>query len=193
MTSHTMLLPFAMAVLLLIIAPPLLQAGESPYAGQQTRAIKALSPQEIRDLRNGAGIGFAKPAELNHYPGPAHVIELAHDLDLSSEQNARTRSLYEQMKGEAVSLGEKIIARERHLDTLFSSGTIDEDSLHAVTNEIALLRGKLRAVHLKYHLKMKTLLTPHQIGLYDHLRGYSTSKQKSGADESIAHPGGHNH
>jgi hypothetical protein len=31
--------------------------GSSPYAGQQTRAIKALSSEDIEELRAGAGMG----------------------------------------------------------------------------------------------------------------------------------------
>ena len=49
--------------------------AQSPYAGMQTRAIKALSDQQIADLRAGRGMGMALPAELNGYPGPAHVLE----------------------------------------------------------------------------------------------------------------------
>src|SRR5262245_46650234 len=43
----------------------------SPYAGQEQRAIKALSDEEIRDLLEARGMGLAKAAELNPYPGPA--------------------------------------------------------------------------------------------------------------------------
>ncbi|MEE9255656.1 MAG: hypothetical protein V3V56_00630, partial [bacterium] len=145
-----------------------------PYAGQQTRAIKALSPDEVRGLLSGAGLGFAKAAELNHYPGPVHVLALAGKLGLAPDQSARTEALYRRMKREAVPLGERIIAREKRLDTLFASRRIDEGSLQAVTAAIARLRGELRAVHLKYHLKMKTLLTPHQVAAYDRLRGYAS-------------------
>ena len=42
--------------------------AQSPYAGMQTRAIKALSDQQIADLRAGRGMGMA-------LPGPAHVLE----------------------------------------------------------------------------------------------------------------------
>jgi hypothetical protein len=49
----------------------------TPYAGQQTRTIKALSDDEIAALRNGEGMGMAKAAELNGYPGPIHVLSLA--------------------------------------------------------------------------------------------------------------------
>ena len=160
----------------------------APYAGQQTRAIKALSPEEVRGLLSGAGLGFAKAAELNHYPGPVHVIALAGPLNLTPEQRARTQTLYRQMKRRAVSLGEKILAREKHLDTLFASGAIDEDSLRATTAEIGRLRGKLRAHHLSYHLKMKTLLTPRQVAAYDRLRGYGPG---SGPPQNHNQHGGH--
>jgi hypothetical protein len=53
------------------------------YAGQQTRAIKALSSEDIAALRNGEGMGMAKAAELNGYPGPAHVLALAAQLGLT--------------------------------------------------------------------------------------------------------------
>ena len=56
--------------------------SQSPYVGQQFREIKALSPQEISDYLSGKGMGLAKAAELNGYPGPAHVLELAAQLDL---------------------------------------------------------------------------------------------------------------
>jgi hypothetical protein len=35
------------------------------------------------------------------------------------------------------------------------------------------MRGVLRGIHLKDHLRTKALLTPHQIALYDAARGYA--------------------
>ena len=52
---------------------------ESLYVGQETRDIKALSPQDIDDYLHGRGWGMPA-AELNHYPGPRHVLDLAHSL-----------------------------------------------------------------------------------------------------------------
>lgn len=49
----------------------------APYAGIARRSVKALSDREISDLRTGRGMGLALAAELNGYPGPAHVLELA--------------------------------------------------------------------------------------------------------------------
>ena len=46
-------------------------AGEalSPYTGQDKREIRALSKEEVHGYLSGDGMGFAKTAELNHYPG----------------------------------------------------------------------------------------------------------------------------
>ena len=63
-----------------VLLPASVQAQHQPYAGDAGREIKALSPEEVKDLLSGAGMGYAKAAELNHFPGPAHVIELADKL-----------------------------------------------------------------------------------------------------------------
>jgi hypothetical protein len=61
--------------------------AQSPYAGMQTRPIKALSKQQVVDLKAGRGMGLALAAELNSYPGPIHV--LSDKLGLTPEQKAR--------------------------------------------------------------------------------------------------------
>ena len=71
--------------------------SDSPYAGQEARSIKALSADEIEGLLAGKGMGFAKAAELNGYPGPAHVLELAQQLRLSDEQTAATLAVHAEM------------------------------------------------------------------------------------------------
>src|SRR6266513_6395086 len=73
----------------------------SPYAGQQQRTIKALSVQEIGDLLEGRGMGLAKAGELNSYPGPLHVLQLADQLGLSDAQRAATASLQATMRDQA--------------------------------------------------------------------------------------------
>ena len=35
--------------------------------------IKALSSEEVEQYLSGAGMGYAKAAELNRHPGPIHV------------------------------------------------------------------------------------------------------------------------
>jgi Spy/CpxP family protein refolding chaperone len=154
------------------------------YAGEERREIKSLSPEEIEQLLQGQGMGLAKAAELNHYPGPRHVLELAAQLELTPEQRAGTQAAFRRMQDEAVRLGRQIVERERALDAMFAKGEIDAGRLNAATAEIAGLQGNLRAAHLSAHLEMRRLLSPAQIKKYDELRGYGgTGKQTPAAHD----------
>lgn len=162
-----------------LIAVPLLawsQATHAPYAGQESRKIKSLSESEVEGYLNGRGMGLAKPAELNSYPGPMHVLELSEKLGLSEEQKAGTQKAFERMRAEAVRLGKMIVEREAALDSLFAEGKADAPSLRASVEEIARLQGELRVVHLRAHLEMRQLLSPAQIRKYDELRGYASGE-----------------
>ena len=149
------------------------QTAQSPYRGQEARPIKALSSDEIGDYLAGAGLGYAKAAELNGYPGPRHVLDLASELDLTAEQKAMTQAIWQRMNDAAVPLGQVIVDREAELDKLFATRQIDDKRLAALTDEIGALDGRLRAVHLKAHLELTALLSRHQIVTYDRLRGYA--------------------
>lgn len=164
------------------------QSGHSPYAGQEKREIKALSQEDIEGYLTGQGMGYAKAAELNHYPGPKHVLELGRKLSLENEQIDKTNESYNRMHKDAVSLGRKIVEKERRLDHLFASQRIDKEKLRIITLEIGKLQGKLRAVHLRAHLEMRQILTPHQIQRYDELRGYQGA---GGEHKHRGHHGGH--
>jgi Spy/CpxP family protein refolding chaperone len=146
--------------------------AQTPYAGMQNRPIKALSDQDIADLKAGRGMGLALAAELNGYPGPSHVLELADKLDLSADQRGRVKQLFESMKAEAVPVGIKLIDQETELDRLFASRAIQPESLKVTTAAIAATQGQLRETHLKYHLSTVALLTPSQIQRYGEIRGY---------------------
>jgi hypothetical protein len=148
------------------------QHGPAPYTGLQQRAIKALSEQQISDLRAGRGMGLALAAELNGYPGPLHVLELADQLGLSDEQRDRVRQLYDSMKAEAVPVGEALIAHESELDQAFAKQSISAATLASLTAQIGETQGRLRAIHLKYHLTTAGLLSIHQRHRYAELRGY---------------------
>jgi len=157
-------------------APPCWSAEpSSPYVGQEKREIKALSEEEIQGYLSGSGMGFAKAAELNHYPGPRHVLDLAEPLQLSEEQRRQTQTIFEDMKTEAMYLGKQLLDREHHLDTLFKAGTITEGTLERLVADIATIQGHLRAVHLRAHLAQRHILTPDQLRHYDALRGYDVS------------------
>ncbi len=148
------------------------QKTHQSYAGQEARAIKALSPEEVQAYLEGQGMGFAKAAELNHHPGPKHVLELAAPLQLSKEQMAATQAILEKMHNEAVRLGKQVVEHEKKLDGLFASGAIDRNQLVKAVSDIARLQGEVRVAHLQAHLEMKQLLSASQIARYDELRGY---------------------
>src|SRR5437588_3273005 len=93
-------------LVLITFAAPALAQAQQPYAGLEARSIKALSEQQIADLRAGRGMGLALAAELNGYPGPMHVLELAEPLGLSDQQRAKMQELFAAVKAEAVPLGE---------------------------------------------------------------------------------------
>src|SRR5262249_42893040 len=148
----------------------------SPYAGQQSRGIKALSDDEIRGYLNGQGMALAKAGELNHYPGPLHVLELADQLKLTDAQKRRTEEIRKTMLDGAIPLGKRIVEKERELDQLFASGVIDSSKLDSTLGEIGRLQGELRAVHLRAHLEQKRILTTEQVAKYDELRGYEKAE-----------------
>jgi Spy/CpxP family protein refolding chaperone len=172
---------------LMLPALALAQHGHSPYAGQDQRAIKALSDEETQALLNGQGMGLAKVAELNHYPGPKHALELATELQLSEAQRAETQQIYNRMHQEAVRLGALIIDGELEVNQLFATQAVDSDTLQSLTKQIAELQGDLRLAHLQAHVEMKRVLSREQIDKYDALRGYVTQAAPA------PHSGHHRH
>jgi len=168
----------AVALLALIaFAPAALAQSQQPYASLEARPIKALSEQQIADLRAGRGMGLALAAELNGYPGPMHVLEMADALDLSSQQRAKIQELFAVMKADAIPLGERLIAQEAELDKAFANKTITAATLAASTEAIGATHSALRQTHLKYHLSTVEELTPAQTQRYAELRGYKGGMQ----------------
>lgn len=162
--------------------------ADSPYAGQEVRDLKALSPQEVEGLLAGRGLGYAKVAELNRYPGPAHVLELASQLQLTDPQLQATRTLHARMEARAKALGAELVAAELALERLFRAGTVDEPGLNAALSTIGRLQAELRGVHLQAHLAQRAMLTAEQTQLYVHLRGYGGGPH---GDPRGGHHGGH--
>ncbi len=117
-------------------------------------------------------MGMALAAELNGYPGPLHVIELADRLELSAAQRSEVQRLFDSMKAEAMPLGARLIEQETDLDRQFAQRTVTPESLKASTAAVAATQGSLRETHLKYHLSTAALLDPTQLIKYAELRGY---------------------
>ena len=147
----------------------------SPYVGQEHREIKALSTAEIADLWSGKGMGLAKAAELNGYAGPAHVLELASQLDLTPEQLTATKKLHQSMQSKAITLGRLIVEREEKLDRMFAAKVASSESITALLGDIGNLQATLRTTHLDAHLTQAKILTAQQSEHYSQLRGYSAT------------------
>ncbi|MBL8831841.1 MAG: hypothetical protein JNL71_05570 [Rhodospirillales bacterium] len=156
----------------------------SPYAGQQARPIKSLSDEDIAELRRGGGWGLAKAAELNGYPGPAHVLEHADALGLTEAQRAAIRAIFAKMEADAIAEGGRLLSLEEALEADFANRTVTPDSLARRVAAIAESLGRLRGIHLATHLSTPEHLTPAQVARYDALRGYK-------ADPCAAVPAGH--
>ena len=156
-------------------------ANDTPYAGQEKREIKALAPERIEGLMAGAGLGYAKAAELNGWPGPLHAIELGDALALSGDQLAEIAAVRETMLTKAKPLGEKLIDAEAALDALFANGKPEPASVADASALIGAIEAELRAVHLTAHIATKPLLTRHQQMLYAQHRGYEGDHGQHGA------------
>ncbi|HVR94911.1 MAG TPA: Spy/CpxP family protein refolding chaperone [Casimicrobiaceae bacterium] len=166
-------------------------AADMPYAGQQSRTIKALSDQEVADYVEGHGMGSSKAAELNHYPGPAHVIADSSRLGLTEKQKIEAQSVFDAMSTVAKRSGAAIVAQEAELDAIYASGQAAPGSIKELLTELARLQAEFRYAHLSAHLKMRTILTPEQIARYDEMRGYTATAP--GSSPSTEAAPGHEH
>jgi hypothetical protein len=166
----------AMAVLLAgaaAFANEKTHSHQSKYAGEESRAIKSLSPEDIVELRRGGGWGLAKAAELNGLPGPAHLLDLKDEIPLSAAQVAEIRTIHGAMKAMAIRQGNALIELERKLENGFRHATITDAQLRASLHDIANARENLRYIHLATHLKTPKILTRDQVNKYNRLRGYT--------------------
>lgn len=175
--------------LVLLVAGSAWANTPSPYAGMTDRPIRALSAEQQADLLTGRGMGLALAAELNGWPGPTHVIEVADVMQLTPTQLAATQRLMAEMQAAASALGARVIEEERALDAAFRDHSITPADLSARTSRIAALQGEIRDVHLRTHLAQAALLSAEQIAAYSRLRGYAGG---SPAHSGPMH-GGHRH
>lgn len=156
----------------------------SPYAGQERREIKSLSPDDIAELERGGGWGLAKAAELNGVPGPAHLLEMRKEIGLSADQVAKLEVIFKEMQQKAIVEGKRLIEREKALEEAFRAGPVSDAALRKLLADIEASRSALRYVHLTAHLTSPPLLTAEQIKSYNKLRGYD-------GDPCASVPAGH--
>lgn len=171
--------PVVCSTLALLLASPVSGQEPSPYAGTGSDSVRTLTTEEVRQLLSGDGMGLARPAELNGYPGPRHVLDLADSLDLSPLQRAGTERLFGTMREDAIEAGRRLLHAERALDAAFAEGA-SEVELARLARNAAARRGELRWVHLRAHLRMRELLSSQQRRAYDRLRGYGSHAAHGG-------------
>ena len=147
----------------------------SPYRQQAAAGLRGLSESEISELRAGAGMGLARAAELNGYPGPRHVLDAvaAGKLTVSADQRQRIQQVFNEMEREAQRLGVRILEEERQLEAGFSEASMTANDLRSRVARIAALRGDLRTIHLSAHLATRAILSDAQVARYNQLRGYT--------------------
>ena len=136
---------------------------KAPYAGFETREIKSLSTHDLEELRRGGGWGLALPAELNGLPGPAHLLELQEQLELSTEQVQQISSMFEEMREAAVTAGERFVAAEAALSNAFAEPSLSQERLRILLGDAATARAELRFIHLSRHLSTPEILSESQI------------------------------
>lgn len=162
--------------------PPL----ASPYVAQLASSVRGLSPQEITDLSEGNGMGLARAAELNSYPGPRHLLDARQQLGLTPEQTAQIEAIWTPMNRDARALGLRILQGEQELEADFREQRITDSLLRTRLAELEAARTELRYVHLRAHLASLEVLTGEQVAHYNRLRGYA-------ADYQPQHGSGHGH
>lgn len=143
------------------------------YAGQGARTVTSLSADEVRDYLAGKGMGLAKPAELNGFPGPAHVLELATELALTSEQRLAIEQAKSRMLVRAKSAGERYVTAEMAVDALMRSSDPKSADVAARLAAADAVRAEIRMAHIEAHLEITPLLSASQRSKYSVLRGYA--------------------
>ena len=151
------------------------ESHKSNYTGEVDRAIKSLSTNDIEDLTLGNGMGLAKAAELNGYPGPKHVLEMQEELFLEKEQLISIEQIFEEMRLQAQSQGQILISLEKSLNDYFGNTTITNGTLKTTLNKISEAKSNLRYAHLSAHVKTTAILSESQIKKYNQLRGYTNN------------------
>ena len=163
-------------ITLMLAAPAIAEDRlTSPYRDQMLTEIRGMTQQEIADLREGRGMGLARAAELNGYPGPRHLLDAEREgqLHLSPDQVRTVTRLFDTMARDAKRVGDRLLAEERDVEKEFRAGTITEPDLRGRVARIAALQGELRMIHLRTHLEARAVLSRHQLERYNELRGYT--------------------
>lgn len=165
----------ALVTMLAMLGGQTFASDSASYAGEAFRGTTSLSKAQVEGLLDGRGMGYGRAAELNGYPGPAHVLELGDELSLSADQRNETEAIFFRMQAAARDLGADLVTAERALDEAFKSREIDESALSKLAENIGNIEARLRAVHLAAHLQQARVLEDEQISRYMELRGHNSA------------------
>jgi hypothetical protein len=178
------LIPLGLAAVLTLATagPALAQSGHGHQHGagddsQAHRRVEAYQREFDQVIADGRGFGLAFAADQNGYPGPLHVLELKERLQLTAEQEARTRALYETMLGRARSGAARLAAAEDRLRQIFAGATAEPAAVQAAVVDAETARAEVRLVHLLAHVQTREVLTEAQRRTYHQLR-WGTEKNR---------------
>jgi Spy/CpxP family protein refolding chaperone len=147
------------------------QPGAAAADSQAPHQRMAAFQREIDEvLADGRGAGLAFAADQNGYPGPLHVLELTRELQITAEQEARMRGLFETMRREARVRAGHLAAAEAGLARLFADRAADERAVRTAVQDAEAARRDVRLVHLLAHLQTHDVLTEAQRQKYHELR-----------------------
>jgi hypothetical protein len=139
-------------------------------SGERKAEISSLSPDDVKGHLAGHGMGLARAAEMNGYPGPLHVLELAKELSLSPPQKKLTEELVAATKAKAIDAGRALVEAERALDELFCTRKATQENVADAVARIGQRQAEVRRVHLAAHIRQVEILSPPQVLRYYELR-----------------------
>ena len=161
-----------------------LTSTPSDYVVLLDTDIRGLDQKTIEGFLTGKGLGQALPAELNGYPGPRHVIDMAEELELTDEQLATIQALFDHMVSNVVPFGEQYLEEYANLESAFRKGTISKEYLQSQLEKISAIEVQLRYSHLSTHLATIDILNEKQVMQYNMMRGYSAEMNHEEMDHS---------
>ncbi len=154
-------------------------AAHAAEAAREGTGIPALSEAQAASYLDGKALWQASVAELNHYPSPRRVLELAVALELTEEQQRATAELHEETRREAIRLGRELVALEQKLNRIFVWNQATTDNVAKIVLDIGTLQTQIRLTHLAASIRQKPLLTEEQVRRYDELQGRGMDSGKS--------------
>jgi hypothetical protein len=166
-------------------------AAHAAEAAREGTGIPALSEALAAGYLDGKAMWQASVAELNHYPSPRRVLELAESLELTEGQRRATTNLHEEARREAIRLGEELVALEQRLNRIFVWNQATADNISRVVLDIGTLQTQLRLTHLVASIRQKPLLTEEQVRRYDELQGRGMDSGRS--SNKMGCSGAHHH